>query len=100
MIYGELGILPLTVEIQSKALSFWRKLIDNKETFKLSSQIYMATYAMRMNKQIKTDWIRNIENLLCSLRFSGIWLDQGYGNLKWLKLASKQKLKDQYIQHF
>ena len=33
MIYGELGILPLTVEIQSKALSFWRKLIDNKETF-------------------------------------------------------------------
>ena len=100
MIYGELGILPLTVEIQSKALSFWCKLIENKETFKISSQIYMATYAMHMNKQIKSDWIRNIENLLCSLGFSGIWLDQGCQNLKWLNLALKQKLKDQCIQHW
>ena len=29
-----------------------------------------------------------------------IWFDQGCGNLKWLKLAPKQKLKDQYIQHW
>ena len=100
MIYGEFGILPLTVEIQSKALSFWCKLIENKKTFKLSSQIYMATYAMHMNKQIKSDWIRNIENLLCSLEFSSIWLDQECGNLNWLNLALKQKLKDHYIQHW
>ena len=100
MIYGESGILLLTVEIQSKALSFWFKLIENKETFKLSSQIYMATYAMHMNKQLKSDWIRNIKYLLCSLGFSGIWLDQGCGNLKWLNLALKQRLKDQYIQHW
>ena len=44
MIYGELGVAPLYVEIQKRIVSFWCKLIDNYENNKLLSLIYNLVY--------------------------------------------------------
>ena len=34
MIYGELGIMPLSVEIQNRVLSYWTKIIEDKDYLK------------------------------------------------------------------
>ena len=40
MVYGELGLTPISVEIQTCLISFWSKLIVNYDYNKLSSEIY------------------------------------------------------------
>lgn len=98
MIYGELGITPIAIDIQARALNFWCKLTEYNDNPKLSADIYKTVYAMHCNGQIKSDWLNSIQNLLNSLGFSGVWQAQKCNNINWLKKALKLKLKDQYIQ--
>ena len=98
MIYGELGIFPITVDIQQRVVSFWCKLLNGQDANTLSSNIYSEVYAMHENKHLKSCWMNNIKSILCSLGFSGIWYSQSFCNSKWLRSAVKQKLKDTYIQ--
>ena len=98
MIYGELGVTPLYVEIQKRIVSFWCKLIDNYENNKLSSLIYNLVYEMHMQKRIKSQWIESIKAFFCSQGFAGIWYSQSYCNSKWLVKAIHQKLNDVFIQ--
>ena len=63
MIYGELGVTPLYVEIQKRIVSFWCTLIDNYENNKLSSLIYNLVYEMHMQKRIKSQWIESIKEI-------------------------------------
>ena len=98
MVYGELGLTPLSVDIQMRLISFWSKLIVNHDYNKLSSEIYNIVYELHSAKVIKSKWVDNLKELLCSRVFSGIWYNQCFLNSKWLVKASKQKLKDQCIQ--
>ena len=100
MIYGELGIIPISVEIKNRVLSYWTKLFEDKDYLKLSSQMYLAVHTLHKTDRLKSDWLRNIETLLCSLGFSGIWQSQYCDNFNWLRLALKQKLQDLYIQKY
>lgn len=98
MIYGELGIMPLAVDIQTRIISFWAKLIEGNEYQKLSSEIYNIIYELHNASILKSKWIENIKTLMCSLGFSGIWYSQSFCNFKWLSKASAQKIKDQFLQ--
>ena len=60
--------------------------------------MYNIVYKLHSAKVIKSKWVDNIKELLCSLGFSGIWYNQCCLNIKWLVNASKQKLKGQFIQ--
>ena len=60
--------------------------------------MYLAIHTLHKTAHLKSDWLRNIENLLCSLGFSGIWQSHFCDTINWLRLALKQKLKDLYIQ--
>ena len=46
MIYGELGIMPLSIDIQTRTISFWSKLTDTDDLNKLSSLLYKIIYGM------------------------------------------------------
>ena len=103
MIYGELGITPLSVDIQNKTISFWTKLIENIQpvnntTQKISSTMYMLIQDLHEKNQTKSPWLENIKNILCTTGFSGIWYSQSFCNAKWLIKSSYQKLKDIFIQ--
>ena len=105
MIYGELGIFPITVDIRHRALTYWSKLIANSSadtlgTQKLSTYIYSLMYNMHKHRRLKSQWLDNIKNLLCNLGFSGIWDSQIVENNKWLSATLKRKLQDQYIQNW
>ena len=100
MIYGELGATPLYIDIQSRLISFWAKLILNTDKAKLSSTVYAAIYSLREANQIKPQWIDNVKNILCTNGFSGVWYSQSFNNPTWLMKALKQKLKDIFIQNW
>ena len=98
MIYGELGITPLYIDVQTRMVSFWSNLIENRENFKLSSCIYSAVHALHKEKKINSQWINLVSNILCMHGFSGVWYQQSFANSLWLQKAIKQKLTDVYIQ--
>ena len=97
MLYGELGLTPITVDIPARMVSFWSKLLDN-ENVKLTSSLYTEIYRMHRNGIYKSKYIKHIKTLLENNGFSGIWLSQDVKNSKWFSKCSKQKLNDQYIQ--
>ncbi|MEW8544526.1 MAG: hypothetical protein AB2693_13435, partial [Candidatus Thiodiazotropha sp.] len=102
MIYGELGIFPITIDIHFRLISFWCKLVENLNTDilepKLSSLFYSMLYHKQQNNEIQSGWLSNVKSIVCSLGYSGIWDNQSINNSKWLIATLKQKLKDQYIQ--
>ena len=94
MIYGELGIMPLSIDIQTRTVSFWSKLTDTDDLNKLSSLLYKIIYGMSFEQKVKSLWLNNIKSLLCSLGFSGVWYSQSFLNSKWLVKAINNKMKD------
>ena len=72
MIYGELRAIPLYIDIQTRIISFWCNLIQISEKDKLSSTVYKAIYELQEQKEIKSQWIENVKNILCSKGFSGV----------------------------
>ena len=69
MIYGELGVTPLEIDIKKRILSYWAKLIENKENGILSSDIYRITYEMHRRKIIKSCWIDNVKKICIQSHF-------------------------------
>ena len=53
---------------------------------------------MLKNKQIKSEYISIMENIINTCGFSGIWELKSLSNSQWYKLAISQKLLDQYFQ--
>ena len=77
MIYGELGITPISVEIKTRAISFWSKIVSgHDQPTRLSYQMYMVLYNMYKSNKCKSAYIENIENILNTCGFSGIWQSQ------------------------
>lgn len=102
MIYGELGIMPLAVDIQTRMISFWSKLIQTEqdEIYKLSSFMYTIIYALHNDQTLKSQWVDGVKTLICSLGFGGIWYSQSFINIKWFTKACSQKIKDVFIQNW
>lgn len=98
MIYGELGVMPLYIDIQTRIISFWTKLVQNTADNKLSSVVYNIAYELHAAKKIVSPWQNCVKNLLCSLGFPVNWYSQSFINAKWLVTAVNQKLKDVFIQ--
>jgi hypothetical protein len=101
MIYGELGITPLEVDIKSRTISFWSKLIDNinnNENTKLASKVYLLVYNLYIENSLKSQWFDNLKHILCHSGYSGIWYSQSFFSSKWLVKSAQQKLKDHFIQ--
>ena len=88
---------PLEIDIKTRILSFWAKLIEDIENDILSSTVYGIIYEMHKNRLIKSCWIDNVKKLLNSLGFSGFWNDQYFLNAKWLSKAANHRLKDMFI---
>lgn len=99
MIYGELGIYPLKVIIQSRIISFWTKLLDFNSN-KLSSMVYQVQYRLYKQGKCKSKWFDNVKNLIMSNGYSNVWISQYEFNRNWFRLAFKQKLTDQFLQNW
>ncbi|MCG8047140.1 MAG: hypothetical protein N0E48_16170 [Candidatus Thiodiazotropha endolucinida] len=90
--------MPIEVDIQTRIISFWSKLIKNDQNFKLSSMIYQIILSLSNEQRAKIKWIEYIKKLLCSLGFSGIWYSQDFISNTWLVKASNLKIRDTFLQ--
>ena len=75
MVYGETGIVPLTITIKVKVLMFWIKLIKG-DTQKWSFQMYKIMNGLYARNAIKCPWISFVHQTLNSLCLTYIWNTQ------------------------
>ena len=95
---------PLSINIQSRTISFWAKVMVNRTNY-IASMIYdnnvsNRTYSLNEQRTLKTKWLDNINYLLCSNGYGNIWENQTNFNVNWLTKYFKQKLKDTYLQYW
>ena len=69
MIYGELGVAPLYIDVQTRIISFWTKLVDSPIENKLSSKVYRVIYETHASNKVTSPWIKFVKNLSYSLGF-------------------------------
>ena len=96
MIYGGLGVTPISVGLKAKT----KVVPQQDQPSRLSYQIYTILYNLHKSNQYNSAFIANIEYILSSCVFSVIWQSQDIINPRWLSLAIKQKLNDQYTQNW
>ena len=94
MIYGELGRFPLSINIYSRMIAFWNRLLIGKEQ-KLSFQIYK--YMLNQNNS-EYKWVKKIKDILNSVGRTDLWLNQHEITQKNIHMKIKQCLIDQYKQ--
>ena len=63
MIYGELGITPITVDIKARLASYWSKLVENKSNT-LTSVMYTIIYHMHKINHYRSNYIESIKKIL------------------------------------
>ena len=97
IIYGEFGIYPLEIDVYTRMISFWTRLVT-LENYKLSSDMYWILYSHDIHNNVRSKWIGIIKTILIECGLSGIWDLQRVENPKWLKESVKQKLKDLFVQ--
>jgi hypothetical protein len=73
MIYGELGRYPLEIDIKSRIISFWAKLLSGKE-LKLSKIIYNLCYCMSIKNVEHFTWLDNVKKILNECGFASTFL--------------------------
>ena len=93
--------MPLKVEIQSKMIGYWSKLVS-PVTSNLSSKLY---FIGKSNFDVYTHnnsfkWFSGIRNILISCGNAGFWDNLNFPNRNWLVKSTKQKLTDLYINEW
>ena len=99
MVYGELGVYPLTLEIKTRIVSFWTKLQNEGEN-DITESMYKILFSLNEKGKLKSNWVDYVKHILCSNGYGNIWEAPNEFNQKWLVASLKQKLKDQYIQNW
>ena len=67
MVYGELGITPLKVDISTRIVSFWSKLVNNIENSKLSSLIYNILFVLHNAKRLYHSGLKMLKTYYANL---------------------------------
>jgi hypothetical protein len=98
MIYGELVVLPLEVDIKSRIIAFWSRLVTlrNVKFRKLFGNSYFNMFINQ--NQITCKWIENVRQLIVSNGYGYFWNAFSDVNAKWLTLSFKQKIRDRFMK--
>ena len=97
MIYDELGVYPLEIDIKSRTVAYWTKLIKN-EINSTACNMYLIIHSLNEQRKLKTKWLDNVKNLILTNGYGNVWKSSYEINANWLNLSFKQKVKDKYVQ--
>jgi hypothetical protein len=93
MIYGELWIKPISIQIHSRVLCYWSKLSFRSD--KICKIVYSTAQALHPNNICKFPCINFVKNTLDDLGLSEYLINQNVSNL--LKLKKVVKTKTNYL---
>ena len=63
MIYGELGCFPLYIDIKTRVISYWCKLLTGKAS-KLSTISYKLLHSFFCNGNMSAPWVKFVKDIL------------------------------------
>ena len=99
MVYGETGVFPLAVEIKSRLINYWAKLLTCKQT-KLDACMYRILYAKYTSGEFRSPWLQKIHSILDQCGLGYIWIEHNFTSVRWLSNTVKRILKDQWTQEW
>ncbi len=77
MIYGQLGLTPLSCLIKKRLVSYWLKLVTGNRD-KLAYRLYEILLSESNADNNNSKWIELVKNTLNSIGFSQVWINQNY----------------------
>ena len=98
-VYGELGRRNLIVQRHFKIIKYWLKVVQLNEN-KLVKCIYNMMLQDLELFPNKTNWALLVRDLLASLGFFEVWLEQSVGDINFFLSFLKQRLNDAFIQNW
>lgn len=103
IVYGETGVKPLQIDIDTRMIAYWAKLIIPPVP-KLSVSLYNIVLSKFMYsenlKRSHFQWIRHIQELFIKCGLINVWHVHDFMNLAWLKNTVYQKLSDLFINEW
>ena len=75
MIYGELDRFPLYIDIKTRVISYWCKLLSGKAS-KLSAISYKLLHSFFCNGNISAPWVKFVKDILDNCGLSNVWTFQ------------------------
>ena len=96
-IYGELGRVSFEVKRHYNIIRYWLKVIKSSD-IKYIKFIYNLMLEDIENNPEKINWAVLVRNLLGSLGFNEVWIQQSVGDEKLFMLILKQRLNDNFMQ--
>ena len=97
MIYGELGLLPLDVDIKTRMISFWGRLMTGNKR-KLAYILYKSLKDETSEEDRFSKWINHVKKILQNTGYNYFWLYQENLLTNFPKTELKQRLRDQHEQ--
>ena len=100
MVYGEVGVYPLTHIVAMRMINFYMRIVNGKDT-KLSKVMYRV---LRRQSEIHGTffkWIEFLKHNIGNIGMLDIWFYSGNGfTNRYIKEAIKLRFKDIYIQEW
>lgn len=96
IVYGETGVKPLHIDIETRIISYWSKLLL-PENNKLASSIYKCVLSNLIHTpnlaRSRFSWLKNVQNILIKCGLNNVWDTNNYPNCKWLTETVKQSFQ-------
>ena len=96
MLYSEPGRHPLTINIKTRMINFWNKIISSHRN-KISKQVYNYVLNDTSNEY---KWLTYIKNILCNTGNGIIWITRNHNQVKNIHTLIRHNLIDQFRQEW
>jgi hypothetical protein len=100
MIYDKLGRFPLYIDIETRVISCWCKLLTGQAS-KLSAISYKLLHSFFCNGNISAPWVKFLKDILDNCGLSNVWTFQNINfNIELVIAYVKLRLRDHFLQEW
>ena len=98
MVYGEVGGLPVSVNIERRMVGYWMKLATLDDT-RICKKLYNVMLHWYENDSYQSKWLSTVKDILINNELDYVWQTQGMGiNQGFVKNEVKERLRSRFIQ--
>ena len=94
MVYGETGRFPLQLAVEKKMISYWLRIINEKQ-HKLTNLMYRLLFKLFESNTYRSSWLEKIKSILDKCGLPCIWINQNLGlDTRAIKTIIFERMKD------
>lgn len=98
-VYGEFGRIDYKTKRYLLIIKYWFKILNSHEIKYIKLVYKLMLSDIEVNPNV-TNWASLVRDILVSLGFNEVWLQQGVGNYSRFISLFKQRLNDNFIQNW